>query len=150
MMTAEKYLQILNDSYAVAQSMVGCLIPENKLEFLADDIFDFTTYDPNASAEFAQRAVEVCEAINTITTFEYIKDNQQYKWFLIMCNMPFFKDRIDWGTSIRGAWWDSGRQDKFTLQTHAMFDGENHIENPTFTRDEWFQFITAVVAFARS
>lgn len=143
------YLAMLENSYAIARSLQGCSTPESRLEFLADDIFDFTTYDSEFSKKLARHAVDVCHAINTSTTFDYIKDPENYQWFLIMCNMPFFAERIEWGTSIRGAWWDSFREERLTLSTCALFDGDQNIDCPKFTRAEWVLFINAVVEFGR-
>jgi hypothetical protein len=43
------------------------------------------------------------------TTFEYIKNKNNYKNYILSCN--FILDWLDWGTSIRGAWFNtvSGR-----------------------------------------
>jgi hypothetical protein len=143
------YLEMLNTSYSVAQSLQGCSTPESRLEFLADDIFDFTTYDSEFAKKLARHAVDVCHAISTQTTFRFIEDQENYSWFLIMCNMPFFANRIEWGTSIRGAWWDCFPESHFMLSTCALFDGDVHIEHPKFTREEWTFFIAAVVEFGR-
>jgi hypothetical protein len=144
------YLEMLKTSYSVAQSLQGCSTPESRLEFLADDIFDFTTYDPEFAKKLARHAVDVCDAINTTTTFTFIENPENYSWFLIMCNMPFFARRIEWGTSIRGAWWNCFPESHFTLPTCALFDGDVHIEHPKFTAEEWPLFIAAVVEFGRS
>lgn len=104
------------------------------LQFLADDVFDFTTDDPCMSEFFAKKAVEVCKTITDRTTFDYIKDKEDYQWFLVMCNMPFFADKISYGVSIRGAWWEDNityRGDKFSLA-------------------QWEEFIRAVIEFSET
>lgn len=55
------------------------------------------------SVLFARKAVEVCAAINDRQTFDYINDPNDYLWYLLMCNMPFFAERLECGISIRGA-----------------------------------------------
>lgn len=80
-----------------------------KEEFLMGHIFDFDTYDGDLDNFFCHLVVEVIEAILNRTTFDYIKDN--YKNYIIMVNMPFLKNKIDWGTSIRGAWFDAEHKD---------------------------------------
>lgn len=137
------YLKLLEHSYAMA-AMDECP-PESRLEFLGEQIFDFTTYDGTMSALFAEKAVEVCDAINNRATFDYIKDPDNYRWFLLMCNMPFFAARLEWGTSIRGAWWDANK-----LESCGLYEGEKQVLSLDFTSGQWAEFAKAVVVFARS
>jgi hypothetical protein len=143
---ALNYAELLEHSFAVEKEQSDC---ESRLEFLSDHIFDFTTYDSAMAELFARKAVEVCAAITNHTTFDYIKNQDDYEWFLIMCNMPFFATRIDWGSSIRGAWWSSPKQ--FELASCGLWIGsEQKADALWFTNDEWTQFIRAVVAFAET
>lgn len=81
--------------------------PDSKLEFIGSDIFDFTTYHGAVDALFAGKMIEVLEAILLKKTFEYQDVSEEnYLNYLLMCNMPFLKDKLEWGTSIRGAWFD--------------------------------------------
>ena len=125
--------------------------PENRLVYLSESIFDFTTYDSEMDELFAKRAVEVCRVINNRKISEYIKDPEQYKWFLIMCNMPFFCDKLDWGISIRGAWWSSPHDGKdIELDSYGLWiEGRKSSEPIKFTVDEWELFIAAVIEFAK-
>ena len=50
--------------------------------------------------------LEVIDVIINQTQFEYIKDEAKYLNYLTMVNMPFLSNKIEWGTSIRGAWFD--------------------------------------------
>ena len=128
-------------------NMAGQIADErgSRLEFLADHVFDFTTYDSAMSELFAAKALDVCVAISNGTTLDYIKAEDNYRWFLLMVNMPFFAGRLEWGTSIRGAWWDYGPQ---KLESCGLWRGEEQTLTVEFTRDEWLAFIAAVVAFA--
>lgn len=80
--------------------------PYNKLEFIGRDVFDFTTYDGAMDEFLAGKMIEVVDCILNGTTFEYQKDEANYINYLTMVNMPFLKDKLEWGTSIRGAWFD--------------------------------------------
>lgn len=124
----------------------------SRLEFLANHIFQFTTYDSAISELFAGKAVEVCRAITEQKTFEYIKDSQEnYQWFLIMCNLPFFADRISWGASIRGAWWDVYPEKFFELDTCGLWVGDEQMTDTIqFSDEQWNQFIKAVIQFAEA
>lgn len=140
------YLALLQHSYAVEQT-TSDNPPDSPLEYLSQYIFDFTTYDSEMSERFAAKAVEVCAAINDRQTFRYIEDAKQYQWYLLMCNMPFFAGQLDWGTSIRGAWW---RHDDILFESDGLWVGDEQRLSWTFTGETWRQFITAIIAFARS
>lgn len=119
-----------------------------RLEYLSDFIFAFTTYDTEMGELFARKAIEVCLAITNRTTFDYIKDKEQYQWFLIMVNMPFFKERLNWGTSVRGAFWDAGINSNFILDTIGLYLNGEIVEKVFFSEDEWRDFVVALSDFA--
>lgn len=142
------YKDLLEHSFEVEKT--NECFPTSRLEYLANYIFDFTTYDIEMDRLFAEKAVEVCAAINGNKTFEYIKDSENYRWYLLMCNMPFFLERLEWGTSIRGAWW--GRVNKkIEFQSCGIWDGDNQLhEKMELDHEEWKKFIAAVIEFAAS
>lgn len=81
--------------------------PYSKLTFVGECVFNFTTYDDAVSEAFAGLMLEVIGSIMNRTTFDYQrKSPQHYINYLIMVNMPFLKDKLEWGGSIRGAWLD--------------------------------------------
>ncbi len=142
-------LQLLEHSYSVESARSECP-PQSRLEFLSDHIFDFTTYDSAMSELFAGKAVEVCAAINNGDTFGYISAPENYRWFLLMCNMPFFAGKLEWGTSIRGAWWAPSNE-KFSLDSCGLWaEGRQICVDGvlTFTREDWPTFISAIVEFS--
>lgn len=140
------YLELLKHSYEVMKTLDGCP-PESPLEYLGDHIFDFTTYDGEMSALFARKAVEVEDAITAGTTFDYIKDAENYRWYLLMCNTRFFAGRLEWGGSIRGAWWDH----EIRFQSCGLWLGDDQLaDEMKFTQDEWKSFMRAVSDFANN
>lgn len=78
--------------------------------FLADGIVGITTDDWGLDLEFGENLLEVITQIHNKTTFKYVKDKNNYKKYIIYCN--FIIDWIDWGVSIRGAWFDEGNKIK--------------------------------------
>jgi hypothetical protein len=121
--------------------------PLTRLEYLGDYVFEFITYDREMAELFSSKALEVCKAISDRTTFDYIKDAGNYRWFLLMCNMDFFSQRLNWGTSIRGAWWDTSAPNATTFSTCGLWlDGEQ-ITDPQFSTDQWRDFIAALLTF---
>lgn len=137
------FIGLLNHSFEIERDR-ECGT-ESRLAYLSENIFDFTTYDLEMSETFATKGVEVCAAINDAKTFEYIADAENYKWYLLMCNMPFFSLRLNWGTSIRGAWWDHREHE---LRSCGIWRGEEQETVLKFSREDWQKFIAAIVAFA--
>jgi len=138
------YLKFLEHSFEVENEVSECR-PNSRLEYLADHIFNFTTYDSEMSELFAGKAVEVCAAITDGKTFEYIEDHENYKWYLLMCNMPFFSEKLEWGSSIRGAWWNQ----KITFQSLGLWKGDEQVtEVMDFSETEWKLFVDSILEFA--
>lgn len=107
------------------------------IEFLSSEVFNFTTYDGNVDSLFVQKAVEVCQAINDGKTFDYIANNKNYIWYILMLNTPFFEKRIDWGCSIRGAFWSYEQKDFEIGSKNIKFrDGK-----------DWSRFISHIIEF---
>lgn len=118
----------------------------SKLEFLASCVFGINTYDPDEDCFFAKMAIRVCEAITRGETYKLIEDPDSYRWYLVMCHLPFFAEKIEWGTSIRGAWW-SHAGIRF-VPPISLADGGELIDGPLcFERDEWVNFVEAVIEF---
>lgn len=115
-----------------------------KLRYLSEKVFEFTTYDDEMDELFAKKALEVCKAINNGKTFEYIKND--YLWYLQLCNMSFFVGKLDWGTSIRGAWWDY----EIKLDSVIFWSEKNKNSKMVFTQYEWKKFISAMIEFVES
>lgn len=106
MSAAEQYAHLLDKMYKEAIES-DCEAPVSKFAFIGDHIFDFTTYDSDLDEGFAKLMLDVLNAIHTKNTFEYQKLSQaHYENYILMCNMPFLNDKLSWGTSIRGAWFE--------------------------------------------
>lgn len=141
------YLQLLEHSFEIEFEDERVL---SRLEYLSVNIFDFTTYDSEADILFARKAIEVCNAISNRQTFEYQQDNENYLWYLIICNMPFFIDKLEWGTSIRGAWWGVSKWDEFEISSCGFYEGSEQILAPLkFNENQWNLFITAMSDFIK-
>lgn len=80
---------------------------ETKFEWAASEIFDLTTYDGELDELFVKKILEVLHAILERTTFEYIKDRDNYITYILVCQMLEQFHWIEWGTSIRGAWFET-------------------------------------------
>lgn len=76
---------------------------------LVANIFDITTYDDGAGRVFAENIVDVLLAIATRTTFEYQAQSvEHYYRFLTVINFKNIYPLLEWGTSIRGCWFNLG------------------------------------------
>jgi hypothetical protein len=136
-----RYTELLEQSYEIQKKYLGV---ESKSEFLGDYIFNFY----GTSDFLVRKAVGVCAAITNHSTFEYIgKSEEDHLWYISMVNMPFFKDKIEWGTSIRGAWWTHSG-DVFRLENIGLWSAdEEQILYLELNRAEWEEFMNALVEF---
>ena len=76
------------------------------------ELFDLTTYDDDIAERWGKAIVEVMRAIYKHETFEYTKvSDDRYEKYLIVANLLNRYGLLDWGGSIRGAWfaYDSGK-----------------------------------------
>lgn len=113
----------------------------NKYNFLADAIFDITTYENVLSAMMAKEYLSVCEAITKTKTFEMVFDNAEL--YLRTINYSFFMDRISWGSSIRGAWWES----TIDIDSCDLWYKGEQLCDWKLSRDEWDKFVVAMLDF---
>ena len=138
------YKDLLEHSFDMTAKTLECP-PSSRLEYLGEQIFGFTTYDGEMSALFARKAIEVCAAINNGSTFDYMQEESNYCWYLLLCNLPFVAERIEWGSSIRGAWW----KPQVELRSFVLWIGDKQIDDAMrFSGEEWSIFIEAVIEFA--
>ena len=78
-----------------------------KYEWLSENVFDLTTYDNSLNELFGKKIFEVCKAILDGTTFEYISmDQSHYITYILVCQILKSFNWIEWGSSIRGAWFE--------------------------------------------
>lgn len=79
---------------------------EGVYEWAASDIFELATYDGSIDRLFVKKIIEVCKVILDNKTYEYISVEENYIPYLIVCQLLYNFNWIDWGTSIRGAWFN--------------------------------------------
>lgn len=80
-----------------------------KAMWLVEEYFDLTTYDDDISQEWGDVIIEILGVINDDNNFDYINSgDENYKKYLMVANLLEREQLIDWGTSIRGAWFDFG------------------------------------------
>ncbi len=103
-----KYINMLDESYAFWQAW-ECP-PESKLEYLGSIVFNFTTYDSEMESIFAKKMIEVLKHILNKSISTYIVDYENYVNYISMVNSPFLLDKLNWGTSIRMAWFDIDKE----------------------------------------
>ena len=138
------YLKLLEHSYKIELQTHKI----SRYEFLAENIFNFTIYDGGMADQFGRRSLEVCQAINTQQTFEYQKKGPaNYLWYLVMVNMPFFADRLEWGSSIRGAWWSIHGDIKFVVNSCGLWRNTEQLLELQLDAAQWTLFIQAMYDF---
>ena len=145
----DKYLAMMEEGFIELNNDGDCPTI-SRLTYLSDFIFQFTIEDDDMAELFAKKALEVCGVILHELTCFYIADKEKYKWYLIMCNLPFFAKRINWGTSIRGAFWSVPfGQEKIEFSSCGLFKDHEQIHDLEFTLKEWEEFIGAVIEFGK-
>ena len=70
-------------------------------------VFGLVTYDAGLDEIFVRKIIKVCKVILNNETFEYIDtDETNYTNYILVCQLLDKKGWINWGTSIRGAWFE--------------------------------------------
>jgi len=112
--------------------------PDNKLEFIGSTIFDFTTYDNRVDEIFASKMITVLDVILNRATFEYQQENNDnYYNYLLMVNMPFLQDKLEWGPSIRGAWIDDCTDKTFEIDCGRLIVKSKELKEFVKQLIEW-------------
>jgi len=142
------YLALLEDSYKIERQDDEEL---TKYEYLSDWIFQFTTYDGSISDSWGKIALEVCIVITDKLNFRYQENHDNYVWYLLMCNLPFFRDKIEWGTSIRGAWWSICGSNTYEIDSCGIYapTGKQILTPLVFDEIKWTKFIHAMCNFTK-
>lgn len=101
-----------------------------KYDWAASTIFDLTTYDGELNRRFVNKIIEVCKVILKGETFDYIQDEDNYEAYILVCQILVRNDWIDWGTSIRGAWfnYNPGSIPLVRAEQSWRYDGYRKIE----------------------
>lgn len=92
--------------YAGINNHKDCTSNDIKLIFLAEILFGIETDDSTLSLKFGKDILEVINVIKKGLNFDYIKSEDNYKKYIIVANILSKLDWIEWGTSIRGAWFN--------------------------------------------
>lgn len=138
-MKKELYLKMFKEGFKESRL-------KNRNQYLCNYIFQLTTYDSDLSDFLGKKSTEVLKAIHNSDNFEYIKDEDNYKWYIVICNFDFFAYRIEWGSSIRGAWFDFKQKD---FESTGLFLNGRQVDSISFEKEEdWKMFCEAIIEFS--
>lgn len=77
---------------------------DNKYEWAASEVFGLATYDGALDKLFVERICDVCKYIAAGKTYEFIDmSDENYTTYILVCQLLYKKNWIEWGSSIRGA-----------------------------------------------
>lgn len=139
------FLKVLLDTYQDSITYSGR--PDySRLAYIGDYIFEFETDDPNMAELFAKKALEICRVISRGEAQIFTREPNNYQWFLVMVNIPFFRNKIDSGPSIRNIWWTHNQD---YLNIYSLFICGEMQNNVSFSHDEWIEFIEALLIFGK-
>lgn len=100
------YLEILEESYQVCREDCFTCEPPSKLNFIATEVFLIWTYDSAMNDKMGREFLKICDVITKGDNFTFIDTSEEnYELYLRTVSYPFFKRKLEWGGSIRGAWW---------------------------------------------
>jgi len=104
----EEWLETLRDSFGNHTKEFDKISEQSKrLAFLSSTVFGLTTYDLDLDIEFGKDIFEIMKVIYEKRNFEYIKDESNYKKYILVCNFLINNHWLEWGGSIRGAWFNN-------------------------------------------
>lgn len=110
---------------------------EIKLIFLAEVLFGIETDDNSLSLKFGEDILEVIDVIKKGSNREYIKSEDNYKKYIIVANILSKLDWIEWGVSIRGAWFSEYGEYNF------VNGGLCYVDNISFGElDDFIKYFT--------
>jgi len=133
------YKKMIQTAYeAVNDSRRGGI---DKMEYLGSYVFDLNTGDfgEGSALEYLTKIIiEASDAILNLKTFEYIKDENNYLKYHTAVNLPFLSEIIEYGRSIRGAWFDN-HYDEVSMDCGRIIVKEGEIKE--FIKDmfEWIK-----------
>lgn len=98
-------------------------------EWAADHVFNLTTYDGALDKLFVRTILDICKVIINKQTYEFIRDENMYVVYIVVCQLLNKKGWIEWGTSIRGAWFKDSIHSKPLMEmwTKVPFTEKNLI-----------------------
>ena len=134
-MTTKEKLQKLYEEYQSIRDGEATVY-----EWAASWIFDLATYDGDLDELFVKEIVRVSEVIINDENFDFIKQQENYIKYILVCQLLYRFDWIEWGTSIRGAWINYSAKrciykdydDELTIP----FTAENYKELIEFIKDK--------------
>ena len=138
----EKLLARLWASYSVGR-------PEllSKRDFLNEALFGYTTKSEVDDRIFLRRSLLAVEAITERT--QTLLGSEDLAWFDDFCALPFFCERLDWGSDKRKAWWGTKTGAPITFEiknppSHCAASNEVHY----LSASVWKEFMRALLRFA--
>lgn len=122
-----RFIKILEDQYNDYK------LCENKSHFLSSVIFDLRTYDDDIDNMFCNIMIDVIKCIVNRTNLSYQQDN--YVAYLSIVNTHFLSDKLEWGTSIRTAWFDEYKE----YDVNGIIIKRNEINTFMIDLIKWFE-----------
>lgn len=101
--TKEQWLEWLQKIHAVMEEITDD--PERGRYETVASLFGIVTYDSGMDEALVRIMMPTLIAIGEGTTSKQTYNPQNHLNFCITVNMPLLKQRLSWGTSIRGAWY---------------------------------------------
>jgi hypothetical protein len=113
-----------------------------KYSYIASIIFNITSYDSELDEFYVKKLLEFFEIIESN---EILSDSlEDYKIYVLLANLPTIASILNWGTSIRSAFFT----DPVVINTYGIFQEGKQINlNIKFSAENWIIFIEAIKGF---
>ena len=100
------YLKMLEESYQEYKDGYFNCKPPSKLNFIATQVFLIWVYDSAIEEKMGLEFLKVCDVITKRYNFQFLESEENYELYIRTVSYPFFEGKLEWGSSIRGAWWE--------------------------------------------
>lgn len=88
-----------------------------KWEWASSVVFGLVTYDGYLDEKLVRKIIEVCKVILNKENYEYIEpDESNYTNYILVCQLLDRNGWLNWGTSIRGAWFEEDSDSKLLIE----------------------------------
>ena len=138
----KSYLKRLNKVYDASKRYMALLNNDDwsKKEFIAEDIFGYTTYNGSISDIIANNLLEVIDVISKNQSIYFVRRSREHEFrFIMLVNNKVLYPMLEWGTSIHSA--------VFNTKAHTI-TLENRIKI-RIQKGELGFFMEALLAFAK-
>lgn len=143
MKTVEQWIAWLNERLTEHNHLLGN--DDSPIEGVAT-IFGLTTYDSAMDEYFVGKILKVLSVIDHQQNFEFIKVQENLIDYTMVVNLKDIESVLDWGTSVRGAWFGVSKDNPFNPHGDLCTESDKSLTS-IVDRGDFSNFVTALTVF---